>query len=63
LKNIIKRSAKILKTEINEDAAFEIARRSRGTPRIANLLLRRVRDFAQVKGDGTVTLAITKYAL
>lgn len=63
LKNIIKRSAKILKTEINEDAAFEIARRSRGTPRIANLLLRRVRDFAQVKGDGTITLKITKYAL
>lgn len=63
LKNIIKRSAKILKTEINEDAAYEIARRSRGTPRIANLLLRRVRDFAQVKGDGTITLAITKYAL
>ena len=63
LKNIIKRSAKILKTEINEDASFEIARRSRGTPRIANLLLRRVRDFAQVKGDGTITLKITKYAL
>src|ERR1700722_13516669 len=63
LKNIIKRSAKILKAEINEDAAFEIARRSRGTPRIANLLLRRVRDFAQVKGDGTITIAITKYAL
>jgi Holliday junction DNA helicase RuvB len=63
LKNIIKRSAKILKTEINEDAAYEIARRSRGTPRIANLLLRRVRDFAQVKGNGTITLEITKYAL
>jgi Holliday junction DNA helicase RuvB len=63
LKNIIRRSAKILKTEINDDAAFEIARRSRGTPRIANLLLRRVRDFAQVKGDGTVTLKITRYAL
>lgn len=63
LKNIIKRSAKILKAEINDDAAFEIARRSRGTPRIANLLLRRVRDFAQVKGDGTITLKITKYAL
>ncbi|MDB5283607.1 MAG: Holliday junction helicase RuvB [Bacteroidota bacterium] len=63
LKNILKRSAKILKAEINEDAAYEIARRSRGTPRIANLLLRRVRDFAQVKGDGTITLAITKYAL
>lgn len=63
LKNIIKRSAKILKAEINDDAAFEIARRSRGTPRIANLLLRRVRDFAQVKGDGTITMKITKFAL
>lgn len=63
LKNILKRSCKILKTEINEDAAYEIARRSRGTPRIANLLLRRVRDFAQVKGDGTITLNITRFAL
>jgi holliday junction DNA helicase RuvB len=63
LKNIIRRSAKILKTNINDDAAFEIARRSRGTPRIANLLLRRVRDFAQVKGNGTVTIEITRYAL
>lgn len=63
LKGIIKRSAAILKSEINEDAAFEIARRSRGTPRIANLLLRRVRDFAQVKGDGTITFDIAHYAL
>ncbi len=63
LRNILQRSAKILKTEINEDAAFEIARRSRGTPRIANLLLRRVRDFAQVKGDGTITIDITRHAL
>lgn len=63
LKNIIKRSAAILKSIINEDAAFEIARRSRGTPRIANLLLRRVRDFAQVKGDGTITFDIAHYAL
>ena len=63
LKNILKRSAKILRTEITEDAAFEIARRSRGTPRIANLLLRRVRDFAQVKGDGKITLDITQHAL
>jgi Holliday junction DNA helicase RuvB len=63
LKNIIKRSAKILKTEISEEAAYEIARRSRGTPRIANLLLRRVRDFAQVKGDGTITFDIAKYSL
>ncbi|MBR6440892.1 MAG: Holliday junction branch migration DNA helicase RuvB, partial [Bacteroidales bacterium] len=45
------------------ESAFEIARRSRGTPRIANLLLRRVRDFAQVKGDGTITLDIARYAL
>lgn len=63
LKNIIKRSAKILSTDIDEDAATEIARRSRGTPRIANLLLRRVRDFAQVKGNGSITLKITRYAL
>lgn len=63
LKNILKRSAKILRTEITDDAAFEIARRSRGTPRIANLLLRRVRDFAQVKGDGKITLDITQHAL
>ncbi|MFN8300245.1 MAG: Holliday junction branch migration DNA helicase RuvB [Chitinophagales bacterium] len=63
LKNIIKRSCKILNAEINEDAAFEIARRSRGTPRIANLLLRRVRDFAQVKGNGTITFDIAHYAL
>lgn len=63
LSNIIKRSAKILRTEINEDAAFEIARRSRGTPRIANLLLRRVRDFAQVKGSGIITFDIARHAL
>lgn len=63
LRNIVKRSSKILGAVINDDAALEIARRSRGTPRIANLLLRRVRDFAQVKGDGTITLDITKYAL
>ena len=63
LKNIIKRSAKILKAEITEDAAFENARRSRGTPRIANLLLRRVRDFAQVKGDGNINFDIAHYAL
>jgi Holliday junction DNA helicase RuvB len=53
----------ILKTEIDEDAAFEIARRSRGTPRIANRLLRRIRDFAQVKGDGRIDLKITKSSL
>jgi Holliday junction DNA helicase RuvB len=63
LKNIIKRSAKILRTEINDDAAFEIARRSRGTPRVANLLLRRVRDFAQVKGTGLIDFEIAKYSL
>lgn len=63
LSKIIKRAAGILNIEINEDAAFEIARRSRGTPRIANLLLRRVRDFAQIKGDGTVTYEITQIAL
>ena len=63
LKKIIKRSAGILDVPIIDDAAEEISRRSRGTPRIANALLRRVRDFAQVKGTGTVDLAIAKYAL
>ena len=63
LKKIIHRSAAILKLEISKEGASEIARRSRGTPRIANALLRRVRDFAQVKGDGTITLEIAKYAL
>lgn len=60
---IIKRSASILNTPIEDDASFEIARRSRGTPRIANLLLRRVRDFAQIKGDGNITIAIAQMAL
>ena len=63
LGNIIKRSASILDIPIDEDAAYEIASRSRGTPRIANLLLRRVRDFAQIKGAGTITLDIARYAL
>lgn len=63
LSKIIKRSASILDIPIDEDASYEIASRSRGTPRIANLLLRRVRDFAQVKGDGTITLPITQIAL
>ena len=63
LGNIIKRSASILDIPIDDDAAYEIASRSRGTPRIANLLLRRVRDFAQIKGDGTITLPITQVAL
>ena len=63
LAGIVKRSARLLKVEINEEAAGEIARRSRGTPRIANALLRRVRDFAQVKGNGTIDLEIARYAL
>lgn len=63
LLKIVKRSAEIIKIEIKEDAAFEIARRSRGTPRIANALLRRVRDFAQVKGKGIIDLDISHYAL
>ena len=63
LTRIIKRSAGILNTSIHPDAAFEIARRSRGTPRIANNLLRRTRDFAQIRGDGTITLAIAQVAL
>ena len=54
LKKIVNRSAVILNTPIDDDASFEIARRSRGTPRIANNLLRRTRDFAQIKGDGTI---------
>lgn len=60
---IIKRSATILHVEVDNNASTEIARRSRGTPRIANSLLRRVRDFAQVKGTGKIDLNITKYAL
>ncbi|MDH5296312.1 MAG: Holliday junction branch migration DNA helicase RuvB, partial [Nitrospirota bacterium] len=63
LTDIVERSAGILGIEIKEDAAYEIARRSRGTPRIANALLRRVRDFAQIKGDGTIDLPITQHAL
>jgi holliday junction DNA helicase RuvB len=63
LTTIVKRSASILQTPLDDDAAFEIARRSRGTPRIANNLLRRTRDFAQIKGDGTITKAIAKMAL
>jgi holliday junction DNA helicase RuvB len=60
---ILKRSASILETPIDEKAAHEIARRSRGTPRIANNLLRRTRDFAQVKGKGIITLDIAQMAL
>lgn len=63
LTKIVKRSSLILNTPIEDDGAFEIARRSRGTPRIANNLLRRTRDFAQVKGNGTITLAIAEMAL
>jgi Holliday junction DNA helicase RuvB len=60
---IVKRSAGILNVQISEDAAHEIALRSRGTPRIVNSLLRRVRDFAQVKSDGNIDLGITRHAL
>ncbi len=63
LSTIIKRSAYILKTPIDEEGAFEIARRSRGTPRIANNLLRRTRDFAQVKGSGKIDIEIARIAL
>ncbi len=63
LTTIVQRSAEILKTPLMDDAAYEIARRSRGTPRIANNLLRRTRDFAQVKGSGTIDLAIAQMAL
>ena len=63
LQGIIHRSAKILGTKITSEAAHEIARRSRGTPRIANGLLRRVRDFAQVLGNGQIDLAITQHSL
>ena len=63
LSNIIKRSASILDISIDEDAALEIALRSRGTPRIANALLRRVRDFAMVEGEGHIDIDITRVAL
>ena len=63
LSRIIKRSARLLKVPIDDDAAIEIARRSRGTPRICNALLRRVRDFAQVKGNGTIDHTIAKSSL
>lgn len=63
LKGIVKRSASLLRTEIADEAALEIALRSRGTPRVANALLRRVRDFALVKGNGFITLDIARHAL
>ncbi|SMO58596.1 Holliday junction DNA helicase subunit RuvB [Saccharicrinis carchari] len=63
LAGIVKRSSRILDTAISEEACAEISRRSRGTPRIANALLRRVRDFAQVKGNGQIDLEISKFSL
>lgn len=63
MKQIIERSADIIKTPIDEEAAWEIARRSRGTPRIGNALLRRTRDFAEIKGNGTISLEIAQFAL
>jgi len=63
LKNIVLRTAEVFGTEIDDLSAAEIARRARGTPRIANRLLRRVRDFAQVRGDGTIDLALAREAL
>ncbi|WP_433835223.1 Holliday junction branch migration DNA helicase RuvB [Flavobacterium anhuiense] len=63
LTTIVERSSSILKTPIDLEAAIEIAGRSRGTPRIANALLRRVRDFAQIKGNGRIDIEISKYAL
>ncbi|MBU1372619.1 MAG: Holliday junction branch migration DNA helicase RuvB [Bacteroidetes bacterium] len=63
LTTIVLRSAQILKTPITDEGAFEIARRSRGTPRIANALLRRTRDFAQIKGNGEIETEIARYAL
>ena len=63
LEMIVHRSSSILGVEIEDDGALEIARRSRGTPRIANALLRRVRDFAQIKGNGVIDLAIAQYGL
>jgi Holliday junction DNA helicase RuvB len=63
LTSIVKRSSSILNVPIKENAAVEIASRSRGTPRIANALLRRVRDFAQVKGDGNIDIKIAQYSL
>ncbi|NBU05856.1 MAG: Holliday junction branch migration DNA helicase RuvB, partial [Sphingobacteriia bacterium] len=63
LTGIVQRSSAILNVEIKDEAAYEIARRSRGTPRIANALLRRVRDFAQIKGDGTIDIEMATFAL
>ncbi|MDD5529085.1 MAG: Holliday junction branch migration DNA helicase RuvB [bacterium] len=63
LELIVTRTAKLLETSIDKASAYEIARRARGTPRIANRLLKRIRDYAQVKGDGTINLELTRYAL
>jgi holliday junction DNA helicase RuvB len=63
LAKIVQRSARLLKVSLQSDGAAEIATRSRGTPRVANRLLRRVRDYAQVKGDGTVSKAVAEAAL
>lgn len=63
LTTIVERSAGLLSIDITEEAAYQIASRSRGTPRVANALLRRVRDFAQIKGDGTIQVDITEHAL
>lgn len=63
LRNILHRSARILGVPVTDEGAHEIARRSRGTPRIANALLRRIRDFAQIKGDGTIDVEIAHYGL
>jgi Holliday junction DNA helicase RuvB len=63
LSGIVERSAEILNVPISEEAAYEIARRSRGTPRIANALLRRVRDFAQIKGNGSIDMSIAQLSL
>ena len=63
LKKIVERSSEILGIKTSAEGSLEIARRSRGTPRIANRILKRIRDFAEIKGDGTIDLAITKYAL
>ena len=63
LSTIIQRSSEILKVPISVEASIEIAGRSRGTPRIANALLRRVRDFAQIKGNGKIDIVIAKFGL
>src|SRR5690606_11730238 len=63
LTRIVQRSSEILSVEIKDEAAYEIARRSRGTPRIANALLRRVRDFAQIKGSGLIDIDMATYSL